>query len=46
MQIDDSSQHRRKLVLHSEKCQTRYVPGLELYQHIYIAVGPEVIPDR
>jgi hypothetical protein len=44
--IHRSSEEFRELVLDAEEPESGYVAGLELYQHVEIAVGAKVRAER
>ena len=46
LQVHLSSEEFSELVLDAEKPESGYVAGLELYQHIEIAVGAKVRAER
>lgn len=46
VQLNLSLEEFRKLVLHGEERQPRHMPWLELHQHIYVAIWPEVIAQH
>jgi hypothetical protein len=46
LQVHLSSEEFRELILDTEKPESGYVAGLELYQHVEIAVGAKVRAER